>query len=304
MTRRWIAALVVLCFGGAVALQVAHDRLYPPRQATAEELYLTSGDTARRLALSYRALLADVYWIRAVQYFGSMHRSESQSKTYELLYPLLDITTTLDPAFNIAYRFGAIFLSEGYPHGPGRPDLAIALLDKGFRQNPHKWQYLYDKAFIYHWWLRNPEQASYWFAEAAKVPKSPEWMPGLAAFMLSQGRDRARSRILWQQIYRTAEHEYMRVNAEWRLRQLDAMDVIDRLNALLQRYEKEAGVKAKTWSPLVARGWLRGEPRDPAGGLFVIDANGQATVARESELHPLPTETAPEALQKSARTTR
>ena len=34
---------------------------------------------------------------------------------YPLLYPLLDITTTLDPRFNIAYRFGAIFLAEPYP---------------------------------------------------------------------------------------------------------------------------------------------------------------------------------------------
>ena len=50
---------------------------------------------------------------------------------YALLYPLLDITTTLDPLFNIAYRFGAIFLAEAYPAGAGRPDLAIALLEKG-----------------------------------------------------------------------------------------------------------------------------------------------------------------------------
>ena len=39
------------------------------------------------------------------------------SSDYALLYPLLDITTTLDPRFNIAYRFGAIFLAEPYPGG-------------------------------------------------------------------------------------------------------------------------------------------------------------------------------------------
>ena len=30
---------------------------------------------------------------------------------------MLDLTTTLDPRFNIAYRFGAIFLAERYPAG-------------------------------------------------------------------------------------------------------------------------------------------------------------------------------------------
>ena len=43
---------------------------------------------------------------------------------YQLLYPLLDHATTLDPYFTIAYRFGAIFLSDalsrwGRPAGPG-----------------------------------------------------------------------------------------------------------------------------------------------------------------------------------------
>ena len=47
---------------------------------------------------------------------ASAHRGSDE---YQLLYPLLDITTTLDPHFNIAYRFGAIFLSEPYPGGAG-----------------------------------------------------------------------------------------------------------------------------------------------------------------------------------------
>ena len=51
-------------------------------------------------------------------------RRPSTCRTYALLYPLLDLTTTLDPYFSIAYRFGAIFLGEPYPGGPGRPDLA------------------------------------------------------------------------------------------------------------------------------------------------------------------------------------
>ena len=46
-------------------------------------------------------------------------RRRSATRPTSLLYPLLDLTTTLDPHFNIAYRFGAIFLSEPYPAGPG-----------------------------------------------------------------------------------------------------------------------------------------------------------------------------------------
>lgn len=49
--------------------------------------------------------------------------------------------TTLDPRFDAAYRFGAIFLAEPYPDGAGRPDPAVKLLKKGVRARPERWQY-------------------------------------------------------------------------------------------------------------------------------------------------------------------
>ena len=55
---------------------------------------------------------------------------------YDLLYPLLDVTTSLDPSFNIAYRFGSIFLAEEYPMGPGRPELADQAARQGLCGEP------------------------------------------------------------------------------------------------------------------------------------------------------------------------
>src|SRR5436190_507462 len=79
------------------------------------------------------------------QHFGQERLSPPEHRrTYALLYPLLDLTTTLDPYFSIAYRFGAIYMGEAYPGGPGRPDLAVALLKKGLAAQPDKWQYMMD----------------------------------------------------------------------------------------------------------------------------------------------------------------
>src|SRR5208283_4195559 len=50
------------------------------------------------------------YWTRAVQYYGEKHRLRQMN--LELLWPLLDITTTLDPDLIVAYRFGSTFLSD------------------------------------------------------------------------------------------------------------------------------------------------------------------------------------------------
>jgi hypothetical protein len=140
-----LALIVAAGLASAIAMQSARDRWFPEVASPVDEIYFSSGEALGRMALSYKSLLADVYWIRAVQYFGGtrldmkngvMPAPGSGRSSYDLLYPLLDVTTTLDPSFNIAYRFGATFLAEGYPNGPGRPDQAVALLDKGFANNP------------------------------------------------------------------------------------------------------------------------------------------------------------------------
>src|SRR6185436_1187543 len=65
-------------------------------------LYLTQGHLADRLMLSFDALAADVYWMRAIQHYGRDRKSARLSGRFELLYPLLDLATTLDPYFNVA----------------------------------------------------------------------------------------------------------------------------------------------------------------------------------------------------------
>lgn len=290
------AGLAIAAAGliAAIGLQLVRDRQYPGSMAPEREiLYVRSPAAMDRMALSYDAVLADVYWVRAVQHFGGQRLKAEGERSYELLYPLLDITTTLDPYFNIAYRFGAIFLAEGYPDGPARPDLAVKLLQKGLRAQPQKWQYLYDTAFVYYWWIRDYKKASYWFQEASRIPGSPEWLDGLAAITLSQGHDRQGARFLWRQIYDAAEQSYMRKTAQHRLEQLDAMDQIDQLNTILERAAGD-GEPVRSWDALVARGWLRrAPPRDPAGVPYVIGADGRATVSEASPYFPLPTEQAP-----------
>jgi len=287
-----LAAIIVAGLLASVALQIARERWYPQTSSPIDEVYFTSGSAATTVALSFKSVLADVYWIRAIQYFAATRLKNKPTGPRDLLFPLLDITTSLDPAFNLAYRFGAIFLAEEYRGGSYQPELAIRLLDKGFAQNPTRWEYLYDKAFVYYWTFHDPKAAAHWFGEAAKVPNSADWLPGLAAIMLVEGGDRRSSRFMFQQMLQTAEHEYMRNNAAFRLAQLDILDAIDQLNAILDRYQQVTGTRAMTWEPLVARNWLRAAPADPDGLPFTIDASGRAVLDPASKYNPLPIEPA------------
>src|SRR5271167_1850374 len=116
--------LVLLVF-----LQQRIDVSAAPLQKEKPELVLRSGAMVKKLSLGYDSLLADIYWTRAVQYFGE--RVGTSGANYALLWPLLDVTTTLDPQLIVAYRFGAIFLSEPGGAGAGRTDLAINLVKRG-----------------------------------------------------------------------------------------------------------------------------------------------------------------------------
>src|SRR5260221_10983081 len=117
------------------------------KEATLEEvLYLPSGKTVKRLSLGYHSLLADIYWTRAVQYFGGRH---GQSTRYDLLYPLLDIATDLDPQLIEAYQSGSVLLSPPVPEGAGQGDKTVTLLEKGIRENPTYWRFYFFFCFVF-----------------------------------------------------------------------------------------------------------------------------------------------------------
>jgi len=283
-----VLAAAVGAIAVAIGLQVVRDRWYQREQrATEEVLYVRSGPALARLALEFDAMAADVYWIRAIQHYGGARLSTDRIRRYDLLYPLLDLTTSLDPYFTIAYRFGAIFLSEPAPGGPGRPDQAIQLLQKGLVAQPQKWQYLHDIAFVHYWHLRDFKTAAEWFQRAADQPGSPNWLKPLAAGMLTAGNDRASARLLWTQIL-DSDQEWLQKTAARSLQQLDALDLIDQLQAVVRRFPPAAGTPY-SWDDYVKRGILRLVPFDASNTPLDLDpSTGQISVSKASPLWPMP----------------
>jgi tetratricopeptide (TPR) repeat protein len=297
MTPRRQTAVFLIVLAGmltvAIALQMIRDRAFAHEADDRQVLYVSSPEVMRRVALSYDVLAADVYWIRALQHYGGERQKPANVRRFDLLYPLLDLATTLDPRFNIAYRFGAIFLAEPRPGGAGRPDRAIELLQKGLTFFPDKWDYYHDIGFIYYWHLGDYRQAAEWFTRGGNLPGAPFWLKSYAGVMLTRGGDRQASRALWMQIGQNPESDWLRRMAELRLTQLDALDQIDVLTRMVDDFTKRTGQRAQTWEQLARAGAVGGVPVDPRGTPYRLDsATGEIGVARESELWPLPTEPA------------
>ena len=185
--RRFTVVAVVLLVLLGAALQVARDHGSVAGPVSPRVWSVLPAGLVRRAALSFEAVLADLYWIRAVQHYGRTRLSGGRAHDYAPLHSLLDAATTLDPRFDAAYRLGAVFLAEPPPGGAGRPDLAVALLRKGAASVPDRWQYLQDIGFVHYWWLQDVEEAARWFRRAADTPGAPWWLRFMAATAMTEG---------------------------------------------------------------------------------------------------------------------
>jgi len=237
-----------------------------------EELLLRSGQLLKKLSMGYDPLLADIYWTQAVQYYGS--RARKPGATYESLWPLLDITTTLDPKLLIAYRFGAIFLSEQPPGGAGRPDLAVDLVRRGIAENPDEWRLYQDLGFLYSIHLKDYQKASEAYLEGSKNPHAQIWMKVMAARVAETGNALETSRLIWSEVYATTKDDLVRRRALQHIHSLDAALGLKKLNESSEDYWRKFGRFPTTMQELRDAGLVGGTLADPEGYPYVMGPNG------------------------------
>jgi hypothetical protein len=288
MKSRSIGPLVLCCllfpgFAGVWTLQKKIDTQFAGMHQEEDELVLRSGKLLKVLSLEYAPLVADLYWTRVVQYYGD--KSVRHDANFELLWPLLDVATTLDPNLLVAYRFGSMFLSEAPPTGAGRPDLAIQLIQRGIQANPNYWRFYQDLGFIYYFELQDYDKAAAAFLEGSKNPESLGWMKVLAAKVTAEHSDNPEtSRFLWNEIYTSATDPQMKENAAIHLQLLKAEADCKAIDELSSDYEKRNSKRPTSIQDFVSAGMLKGVPVDPQGVPYILDDQGKAQLDPEGSL--------------------
>ena len=283
MTKR-LLALAALFAAAVPATQSRIDVSIGETSAQKQVLYLWSGRQVKRLFPGFEAIAADIYWLRTVQYFGAERRF-SRKKSFDLLRPLIEITTDLDPRLDVAYRYGAIFLAEAAPEGAGRPLEGVEVLEKGVRNNPLSWRLRQDLGFFHYLFLHDANRASAVLLEAAGIPGAPYWLRTFAADVLQKGGERASSRRMWQQMLDQSEAGALKENARVRLRMLDSLDAADALTAAVGEFTRRAGRRPARLEDVAAAGLRPGPLVDAAGVPFSYDVEtGKVTVSQSSPM--------------------
>jgi hypothetical protein len=273
--------LLIALLAGSVLARQKQETLRG-KEATLEEiLYLPSGKVLKRMSLGYSSLLANIYWTRAVQYFGS--RYHEQSSRFDLLGPLLDITTELDPHLVVAYETGSIFLSQPWPQGAGQPEKAVALLERGIRENPELWHLYFTLGFLHYIDRQDYKAAQEAFDKGSQVPGAQPWMRVMAARMAEHGGDIATAIDLWVAVYNNDKDQNVRDNAVNHLLSLRADAGIEDLQRRVQAYRERTGALPRDWSGLVRAGFLSGIPLDPTGAPYKLMPDGAVRVQDPSK---------------------
>jgi hypothetical protein len=271
-----------LGFAGIWLLQHKIDAQRASLSEERDDVLLRSGKLVKVMSLEYAPLLADIYWTRVVQYYGNK-RVRGQTNL-DLLWPLLDITTTLDPNLLIAYRFGAMFLSQAAPSGAGRPDLAVQLIERGIQANPEYWRLYEDLGFVYYFDLKDYQKASAAFLEGSKKPNAQLWMKVMAARVAAEGESFETSMFLWKDIYDSTVDPSVKKNALQHLQLLKATEDCKHIDALASEYARRFGKRPARMNDLVQAGLIRGIPGDPLGFAYVFGEDGKAELNLDSPL--------------------
>lgn len=269
-----LGVVLLAGFAGLWKLQHAIDTQRQALEREQDEFVLRSGTMLKLISLEYTPLVADLYWTRVVQYYGE--KRARQDPNLDLLWPLLDITTTLDPNLIVAYRFGSTFLSEPSPRGAGRPDLAIELINRGIQANPDYWRLYEDLGFVYYFDVKDYKKASAAFLEGSKNPNALVWMKIMAARVIENGETRETSAFLWKEIFDSTRDPEIKDNALRHLQLLRAESDCEQLDGLAAEYEKRTGKRPANLRDLVSAGMLPRAPVDPLGFAYVFNADGTA----------------------------
>jgi len=247
------AVIFGLGFAALFALTARIEAVRPPLPAGYEDSDLTvEGGRLRGYSFGAEGLVADWYWMRALNYLGTKMvdagfgpgMQDLRPLNQRLLYPMLDNASTLDPRFMTIYTYGATVLPDI------DPQKAIDLIQKGIANNPDQWRLYHFLGFIY-WEQKDYAKAAEAYERGAQIPGAANWMTMMASNMRSQGGSRETARQVYAQVLNEAQDEDTRKFARARLLGLDSLDEQDVIKAALGVFEKQTGRCASNWRELM-----------------------------------------------------
>ena len=227
-------------------------------------------------AFGFRNVLSDIVWLQAVQVAGTRKMNHWD---YDRLYDLLDVVMNFDPKFEIPYLLGGLVLGES----PDHAKKALKVFERGKGEYPTDWRFPFYIGYTNYFSLGETETAGKAMAEAARLPRSPAYLPGLASRMLSEAREPGAALALLETIVRQESDPARRAVLERRIREVTVERDLQALERAVESYREKIGAVPRELSDLVRAGILSGIPEEPNGGRYLMEPGGKVRSDRVSQ---------------------
>lgn len=207
---------LVVAAAALVATLSAHARIPPDPIVTASGAeILPKAETAHLASLGFDAVLADLYWLRAVQVVG---REQGQLGSHAtLLADLSELVVALDPWVDHPYRFAALWVSEF----PETVAAANRILERGIAYHPLDWRNRFYLSFNHFFYRGDMRAAARELEPALGLAGAPRYLGRLLARLRSETDSLDAAADYLAQLVESAPDGYARAEYEKALDEIE-----------------------------------------------------------------------------------
>lgn len=137
-------------------------------------IFVVRADIASHLVFGFSMVAADFVWLRLIQDFDFKEDPHLVNKGWA--FQMLDLVTTLDPRYLIAYQMGPTVLSVLVHDVEG----ASILFERAVEHYPQEWPISYRAGYHFLYEVQDCTKAAHFFQKAVSNG-APPWISSLAA---------------------------------------------------------------------------------------------------------------------------
>lgn len=221
--------------------------------------------TLKALSLNQRGAIADLLWLKTIQYFGQ----GNPYGNYPSLGAILNTITQLDPKFEYPYEFGMIVLPFMQ-----QTSAAVELGERAQTAIPNNGLLTFYLASVYHLNVKDYRRAGDLYAKAANQPGAPGASRELAGVAYSSSETSLSDRLVaiafWKTAFDNAKDDSQRDLAS---RWYAHMQIVYALETAALKYKADKGAYPQNLQDLKDTGYISEIPTSPIGRFLILDPN-------------------------------
>ncbi len=260
----FLVLILILTCGAFMYLKIVTDRIQREKIPGSSIIYLPKGKYLKYATFGHSALMADLIYIWAIQYYSDYEIPDS----YDYLYHIFSIIAELDPLYFDPIDVGA-FIAAYEARDLG---LAVKILDMGLEKNPKEWFFPYQAAHYLQFLQKDYELAQEYYKKTMSIEGYPPIVRRLYADAIFKATDYKRALETWLKIYETAEDERTKQVASNHLYNITATIDIEKLKEAITKYKDKYGRYPTDLDRLVYAGFLDSIPKDLDGKDYLYDS--------------------------------